>query len=173
MELIFSTPLLKILDTPLCRADELSIRSISNEEYIPRWVKRDMKKLKTICCVCGCKDLAKRKSALSYYEICAACDVNPADTVVTAASSNSREFYICDRHYSALQRYCGQESTIECALCGGKPKHIVGSIRYGHHLDPFLILKPSILYSKKLVILIISLLLIVWHVTSAIYFVRS
>ena len=69
-------------DSCVCRADELSIRkglSISNEEYIPRWVKRDMKKLKTICCVCGCKDLAKRKSALSYNEICAACNVNPPD----------------------------------------------------------------------------------------------
>ena len=119
------------LDSCVCRADELSIRkglSISNEEYIPRWVKRDMKKLKTICCVCGCKDLAKRKSALSYSEICAACNVNPADAVVAAASSTSREFYLCDRHYSAVQRYCGQESTIECALCGGKPKHIVGSM---------------------------------------------
>ena len=58
------------LDSCVCRADELNIRSISNEEYIPRWVKRDMKKLKTICCVCGCKDLAKRKSALSMVEYC-------------------------------------------------------------------------------------------------------
>ena len=86
-----------------------------------------MKKLKTICCVCGCKDLAKRKSALSYNKICAACSVNPADAVVAASSSTSREFYLCDRHYSAVHRYCGQESTIECALCGGRPKHIVGS----------------------------------------------
>ena len=41
-------------------------------------------------------------------------------------SSTSREFYLRDRHYSAVHRYCGQEGTIECALCGGKPKHIVG-----------------------------------------------
>ena len=69
---------------------------MSNEEFIPRWVKRDMKNLKTICCVCGCKDLAKRKSALSYNEICAACDVKPADAVVATSSSTSREFYLCD-----------------------------------------------------------------------------
>ena len=51
----------------------------------------------------------------------------PVDAVVAASSSTIRKFYLCDRHYSDVHRCCGHKSTIECALCNDKTKHIVCS----------------------------------------------
>ena len=60
----------------------------------------------------------------SFDTICAASDVSidePADD--TASSS----FLLCMQHYHTVYKHCNPESVLECALCGCKRRHHVGS----------------------------------------------
>ena len=81
-------------------------------------------------CVCGCNDLAKRKSALSYNEVCAACDVNPADAVIAASTSTSRELYLCDRLLYTDIVVRKVQLNVLCVVASFNTLLVV---RYGHH----------------------------------------
>ena len=115
----------------VCRADEISIKKglagNFKGDFVPRWVKREIKKQKLNCCVPGCCALADRNCVFASLDtICAACGVTNRGEPATAAAATD-SFHVCKEHYHTVYRYCNPESVIECALCSTKRRHCTTS----------------------------------------------
>ena len=120
--------LLKYSEIPgslcVCKACELSIQQGLHgkyeAEYIPRWIKRNIKKEKQCCCVPGCDKTSERSCVFADFDtICEAANVSVSEEEV------SSPLHLCSEHYYATHSYCRCVS--ECALCGSKSKHRAGN----------------------------------------------
>ena len=91
-------------------------------EFIPRWIKLEIKKQKQCCCVPGCGKTSERTCAFApFHMICEAANVSLSEEEVTIPCS---PFHMCSQHYYGTYSYC--RSVSECALCGSKEKHRAG-----------------------------------------------
>ena len=92
-------------------------------EFIPRWIRQDLKKQKQYCCVPGCGNTSERSSELFSFDIiCEAAHVSVSEEEVTNASG---PFNLCSQYYYAA--YSQSRSINECTLCGSKSRHRAGS----------------------------------------------
>ena len=119
------------LGSCVCRADQVSIKKglglagKHKDEFIPRWIKRELQQQKSSCCVPGCGMVAECTCVFASFDtICAAISVN-TDESATVADTNS--FPLCVQHYHIVYKHCNRESVVECALCGSKRKHRASS----------------------------------------------
>ena len=98
------------LSSCVCRADQVSIKKglglagKPKDEFIPRWIKRELQKQKPNCCVPGCGMVADHTCAFaSYHTICAAAGVSiDASTTVTITNSSP----LCAQHYHNVYKHC-------------------------------------------------------------------
>ena len=91
-------------------------------EFIPCWIKLEIKKQKQCCCVPGCGKTSERTCAFApFHMICEAANVSLSEEEVTIPCS---PFHMCSQHYYGTYSYC--RSVSECALCGSKEKHRAG-----------------------------------------------
>ena len=117
------------LSSCVCKAVVLSIRrglgGNYKGEFTPRWAKRELQKQKSCCCVPGCSVVAERTCVFASFDtICAASNVSIDDPASVTATS---PFPLCAQHYHTVYKHCNPENVPECALCGCKRKHRVGS----------------------------------------------
>ena len=80
------------------------------DEFIPRWIKWELQKQKSCCCVPGCGMVAERTCVFASFDtICAATSVN-TDESATVADTNS--FPLCVQHYHIVYKHCNRESVV-------------------------------------------------------------
>ena len=92
-------------------------------EFIPGWIRQDLKKQKQCCCVPGDGNTSECSSELVSFEIiCEAANVNVSEEEVT---NDSGPFNLCSQHYYAASSQ--SRSVSECTLCSGKNRHRAGS----------------------------------------------
>ena len=84
-------------------------------DFIPRWIKHELKKQKQCCCVPGCGNMSERSCVFAFDMICEAANVSVSEE---QAANASGPFHLCSQHYSATYSHC--RSVSECALCGSK-----------------------------------------------------
>ena len=110
----------------VCKSCERSLRrGMSGKfkgEFIPRWIKHELKKEKQCCCVPGCGNMSERSCVFAFDMICEAANVSVSED---EAANASGPFHLCSQHYYATYSHC--RSVSECALCGSKSQHRAGS----------------------------------------------
>ena len=116
------------LSSCICRPCERSLRrGISGNfkgDFIPRWIKHELKKQKQTCCVPGCVKISERSCVLPFDVICEAANVSVGQEPVANASG---PFLLCSQHYYATYSHC--RSVSECVLCGSKSRHRAGDAK--------------------------------------------
>ena len=109
----------------MCKSCERSLRrgmsGKCKEDFVPRWIKHELKKQKQCCCVPGCGNMSDRSCMFSFDMICEAANVSVSEE---EAANASGPFYLCSHHYYATYSHC--RSVSECALCGSKSRHCAG-----------------------------------------------
>ena len=93
----------------MCRADQVSIKKglglgeKLRDEFIPRWIKRELQKQKPSCCVPGCGKVADRTCVFASFDsICAAVSVNSDKSTTFATTS---PFPLCTQHYHTVYKH--------------------------------------------------------------------
>ena len=110
----------------VCKACERSVRrgfdGKCKGDFVPRWIKQNIKKQKQCCCVPGCGITSERSCTFAPFDvICEVANVSISEEELLNAHS---PFYLCSQHYYSTYSYYRNSS--ECALCGSKGKHRVG-----------------------------------------------
>ena len=140
------------LGSCVCRADQVSIKKglglagKHKDEFIPRWIKRELQKQKSSCCVPGCGMVAECTCVFASFDtICAATSVN-TDESSTVADTNS--FH----SVSNITTLCISTVIVKVlltVLCVVASVSTVPAVTYAGHSDLSPSLKVSLFCCKR------------------------